>query len=99
MSEEEHPTAPEEPRRCNNCGNVYWLLTRHCPECGSEDTEFVPEEELDKEDKRKDVTLRKCNICGNKEKGWLSIKKHLMEDHSLNERLEALTENIHPSPG
>lgn len=45
-----------------------------------------------------DRTLRKCRLCSNKEGGWIDMKKHLLEEHTLNERLEGLTENIDPGP-
>lgn len=45
-----------------------------------------------------DVTLRKCEICGEKTSGRLDMFKHLKEDHTQHERLEALMENIEPGP-
>jgi len=40
-----------------------------------------------------DVTIRKCVICGHKEKGRIDMTKHIQSEHTLRERVDALTEN------
>jgi len=43
-----------------------------------------------------DVTIRKCRICGHKEKGRIDMTKHIQSEHTLRERIDALTENVTP---
>jgi len=43
-----------------------------------------------------DVTIRRCSICGHREEGRIDMTKHIREDHTLRERIDALTENVAP---
>lgn len=38
------PQAPSDPRECQDCGHLYYVLMKSCTKCGSEHTRFVDEE-------------------------------------------------------
>ena len=41
---------------------------------------------------KSDRTVRQCRICDHKEESRIDIREHLMDDHTLRERLDALSE-------
>jgi len=62
-SDRDRPNVPTDPRQCQHCYQVYEVLVLHCPECGSDNTQFVDEDTLEETDGFGNDPAKKYHSC------------------------------------